>query len=75
MLVNYRSYYRMIFTAVATLGEKKIGAREKDKLFWNHINSNVIDLCNILCDILFYSIFFLVKLSPRALWHSEREAG
>ena len=39
MLVNYRSYYWMIFTAVATLGEEKIGAQEKDKLFWNHINS------------------------------------
>ena len=43
MLVNYRSYYRLIFTAVTTLVEEKIRTQKKNNRFiWiNHINSKI----------------------------------
>ena len=33
MLVNYRSYYRLIFTTVTTFVEKKIGSQKESNFF------------------------------------------
>ena len=40
MLVTYRSYYRLIFTAETTLAEEKMVTQKENKLILlvNHIN-------------------------------------
>ena len=56
MLVNYRSYYRMIFKAVTTLVEEKIGFQKENKLFLldkshkfqNYCKVNIIKQQNIV---------------------------
>ena len=56
MLVNYRSYYRKIFTAVTTLVEEKIVAQkekihfllDKSNKFQNKYKVNIIKQQNII---------------------------